>query len=445
MIGSSNSAKITIRSSGNVGIGTTNPTTKLDVNGSGSFHNTLNLTGGGDTTYKINSQEAMGRYSGWDANMLYLDGYGGFTSGVSVGSPGARTTKFQVYGGTSYFGGNVGIGTTNPTSKLDVNGNVAIRGSRLYIGGGSAHKNYFYGDTTNTAVRQSGAFDVQNLAGRGGVLNTGSINTGSINVTKICLNGVCRTSWPTSSTYTPPPTPTPVTHTKSFYTAGSYSWVVPAGVTSVTIDMSGGGGSGGGAVGYYDGGGGGGAGGAYKGRIYSVSPGQTIAVRVGAGGVDGYNNGGASSFGSLIATGGSNGGAAGYYDGGGGGVGGHGGTGTGGFVGTGSIGVSGGIATTVATYYIGGNGGFGGNTAFGNGGGGGGVGSKSETNSGLIIISLTNGFSGVMGGGGGGGGGGGWPGAVGSYFGSRVPSYSGGILQNGSGGAGGSGFVTISY
>jgi hypothetical protein len=110
---------------GNVGIGTANPGYKLDVQGTGNFLNTLTLTGSGDTTYNINSWQAMGRYAGWDANMLYLDGYGGFTSGVSVGSPGASTAKFQVYGGTSYFGGNVGIGTANPGAKLVVSGGNA--------------------------------------------------------------------------------------------------------------------------------------------------------------------------------------------------------------------------------------------------------------------------------------------------------------------------------
>ncbi len=129
--------RLTILPGGNVGIGTAAPAYKLDVNGSGNFANTLAVTGSGDTTYNVNGWQAMGRYAGWDANTLYMNGYGGFANGVSIGSPGAPGSKFQVYGGTSYFGGNVGIGTATPGDKLEINGNLRFTTANPYINASS--------------------------------------------------------------------------------------------------------------------------------------------------------------------------------------------------------------------------------------------------------------------------------------------------------------------
>jgi len=147
---------------GNVGIGTTGPGYKLDVQGTGNFLNTLTLTGGNDTTYNINSWQAMGRYTGWDANMLYLDGYGGFTSGVSVGSPGASTMKFQVYGGTSYFGGNVGIGTTGPKGNLQVGAGYGSLTTNPYMNGHASatilHNAYNDGSDVYKWIQTHGSF-----------------------------------------------------------------------------------------------------------------------------------------------------------------------------------------------------------------------------------------------------------------------------------------------
>lgn len=98
----------------------------------------------------------------------------------------------------------------------------------------------------------------------------------------------------------------------AYTTAGSYSWVVPAGVTVCQVTVQGGGAGGGGAN-TAGAAAGGGAGGFTEGLI-PVTPGSSITVVVGAGGAGGTNaptngtNGGTSSFGStLIATGGTGG------------------------------------------------------------------------------------------------------------------------------------------
>ena len=71
--------------------------------------------------------------------------------------------------------------------------------------------------------------------------------------------------------------------TDSFTTAGSFSWVCPAGVTSVTVECVGGGGGGdGGELGTR--GGGGGRGGDYASSVVTVTPGTSYAIVVGDGG-----------------------------------------------------------------------------------------------------------------------------------------------------------------
>lgn len=74
----------------------------------------------------------------------------------------------------------------------------------------------------------------------------------------------------------------PVATTQTYSTAGTYTFTVPAGVTTITVDTWGGGGRGGsrtsGSNAY-----GGGGGGAFSRHTLSVTPGETYTVTVGAG------------------------------------------------------------------------------------------------------------------------------------------------------------------
>lgn len=181
----------------------------------------------------------------------------------------------------------------------------------------------------------------------------------------------------------------------------SGSFTVPAGVTTVYLSGCGGGGGGGGGAGfsssassYYAGGGGGGGGGFSVVRYpVSVTPGQVIAVTIGAAGTAGASGaagasggaggtGGATNFGSLATLGGGSAGA--------------GGTG-------GSATAAGGQGANIGGSWgsdgqstFGGTGGSGGGGAFGAGGGAGrgGLGAG---------ISAVNGSGFGTGGGGGGG------------------------------------------
>ncbi|WP_367754919.1 choice-of-anchor D domain-containing protein [Flavobacterium sp. WC2430] len=91
--------------------------------------------------------------------------------------------------------------------------------------------------------------------------------------------------------------------TQTYNTAGTYTFTVPAGVTSINIEAWGAGGAGGGATGNNCSAGGG-SGGAYARRnTYTVTPGSNYTVIVGSGGIGSRNNG-TSGGSSSLSTGG---------------------------------------------------------------------------------------------------------------------------------------------
>jgi hypothetical protein len=178
----------------------------------------------------------------------------------------------------------------------------------------------------------------------------------------------------------------------AYTTAGTYTWIAPAGVTSVSVVAVGGGSYFKSSGGTFYGGGGGGLG--YKNTI-TVTPGSSYTVVVGSGEQDSYFistatvKGGAASGngnpGTYTGDGGGNGGSGGVNslaNLGGGGAGGYSGNG-----GNGSSGIGAGA-----------NGAGGGGGGAGDGGAGGGVGILGQGSSGA------GGASGVGGGGGSGGG-----------------------------------------
>lgn len=215
----------------------------------------------------------------------------------------------------------------------------------------------------------------------------------------------------------------------AYSTSGSYTWLAPEGVTSVTVEAWGGGGAGGGAQGN-PAEGGGGAGGQYAKKTVTVSPGTNYAVSVGAGGSGGTSNGAAggdSTFNgtSVVAKGGAGGGGAPNNNNNG----------------TGGLGSTvGGIGTTV---YAGGSGSNGASNGSGGGAGGGGAGSGggggsasgntagggTAANGGNGGVGRTTGGNGNAGSAAGGGGGAGY--ATGS--------------SNRSGGDGGAGRVVLTW
>ena len=218
----------------------------------------------------------------------------------------------------------------------------------------------------------------------------------------------------------------PVNQT-AYTTAGTFTFTVPPAITSISAVCVGGGG-GGGARDQSDEPGGGGGGGALAYRTFSVTPGETLTVTVGAGGGGGTGGGDGGGGGTTSITGGGTalvsaaGGGGGGGDSGGGGAGGSARTGDGG-----------------------GNGGSGGGTNDGNNGGGGGGAGGYSGNGGNGAAGGTTNTSGTAGAGGGGGGSGtasdstsGGGGGVGILGTTVPPGGAGGAAgANGFGGSGG--------
>jgi hypothetical protein len=127
---------------------------------------------------------------------------------------------------------NVGVGTTSPIEKLDVNGNINVNGT----------------------------IKVNGVDGTGGQV--------------LMKNSAGVLTWGNPEEY------------KNFvaFGSGSGNWLVPAGVTKIYIEAWGGGGGGN----WYAGGGGG----AYICGIVTVTPGTNLGYSVGAGGSGSGNTGG---------------------------------------------------------------------------------------------------------------------------------------------------------
>ena len=101
--------------SGNVGIGTTNPSARLHINGGVKIEGTNTLEFGAGVAGKEANAGKIG-YQTFSGDSLDI---------VGAGTPGNRKIRFYAEAGSS-FDGNVGIGTTAPADKLHVAGDIRV-------------------------------------------------------------------------------------------------------------------------------------------------------------------------------------------------------------------------------------------------------------------------------------------------------------------------------
>jgi hypothetical protein len=146
--------KVTFQNNGNVGIGTTSPSTKLHVFGNDA---NLRLT---ESDWKNGSGQQGGPYlefalggntseqSFVHARIRSIDRYtagGAFHGALSflTSSAGSLGERMRIE-----YNGNIGVGTTTPSAKLDVVGDVKITGSHTV----TTTANSFAGDPTGVRI-----------------------------------------------------------------------------------------------------------------------------------------------------------------------------------------------------------------------------------------------------------------------------------------------------
>ena len=147
--------------SGNLGVGVTNPTDKLHVlsgkirvdsttgvvnfwNGAG-YYGGIGVAGGlggsgTDIAIRADSTRSIIFFTGGANDRGRIDSSGTFLVGAAS-STGTASQRLQVTGG-AYVSGNLGIGNTNPTFPLTVNGNLYFEpNSNGYIRGNDGSQN----------------------------------------------------------------------------------------------------------------------------------------------------------------------------------------------------------------------------------------------------------------------------------------------------------------
>lgn len=151
----------------NVGIGTTSPTSRLEIKATSATHKLVSINRPASDTAAL----YLGNDSASPANGVISSNYSDLIFGRDQSSTLSEWMRIK-------RDGNVGIGTTSPTEKLDVNGNINIRSTASGIRGikrnGDGYNLHLAGGSSLTG----GSYVEVNGGSRGGVGNAlnGEIN-----------------------------------------------------------------------------------------------------------------------------------------------------------------------------------------------------------------------------------------------------------------------------
>jgi hypothetical protein len=131
---------------GNVGIGTTTPSSKLDViYASGSGRQDMFRILAGDNTTGNGASMTLGStqtHAGYISGLQTSSNTGDLTFGTQTN--GNYAERMRIVGSS----GNVGIGTTTPAEKLDINGNIRIPNNSSFVGASGSGDIFAYNNGT---------------------------------------------------------------------------------------------------------------------------------------------------------------------------------------------------------------------------------------------------------------------------------------------------------
>jgi len=160
---------------GNVGIGTNNPQAKLDVSGNvkaAAFKGNLE-----DATHVWTRNVRVG--SNTSGNCAELGGPPNGFGYLDLSENGAVQIRLDASGNSYFLANNVGIGTSSPSAKLEVAGNITTSGN-VEIGTGHGIKMNLMDASGETFLSGSGASGTCTANGYCGKIKlNGTINSGS--------------------------------------------------------------------------------------------------------------------------------------------------------------------------------------------------------------------------------------------------------------------------